>query len=242
MKADSRAGPFVTVGVVVILAVLFAAWSARPGAEYVRQIETLPTSTGGWNSGGKVSDMWAGPSSRWESYVAFYGTTATGSQSALNCSALPGRDRRSGLTVRPPQRRIVIDAGCKPTPDMLDAGVCVQMTSSQRKEIGCLPSLIIFGFQKCGTGELQGWLSAHPAMHRWQGNLPQKSGAGEADFFNRVGTTAARVAQNWNARYVQAGFMLSKVTDVSHVYTFEKSPKYEPTTALLLGACGFLRF
>lgn len=38
---------------------------------------------------------------------------------------------------------------------------------------------------KCGTAEIQGWLSQHPNMQRWGGK--QDSGAGEAHFFDRIG-------------------------------------------------------
>jgi hypothetical protein len=144
--------------------------------------------------------------------------------SVLPCASLR-RMTREATTVRPPGKRIIVNSDCRPAPNMVDAGVCVQLPSSQRKEIACLPSLIIFGFQKCGTGELQGWLSAHPALHRWQGNTPQKSGAGEADYFNRIGLSSNALSHSWIEKYLRPGFILTKPSDAARLYTFEKSPK-----------------
>jgi len=143
-----------------------------------------------------------------------------------DCTAAP-RSMSDVLpgSIRPRRNRVVIDAQCAPAPDALDSGMCLQFSSAKRKLVACLPSLIILGFQKCGTGELQGWLSAHPTLQRWQGNEPKKSGAGEADYFNRQATSDGAVAKTWITSYLKAGFVLFKASDIARVYTFEKSPK-----------------
>jgi hypothetical protein len=162
----------------------------------------------------------------WSVTPRFYGSLALTGSTGLSCAGLKGRAPRAVGTIRPPGQRTIIDATCLPANSAaLDAGVCVQIENHQRREIACLPSLAIFGFQKCGTAELQGWLSAHPVLQRWQGNTPQWSGAGEADYFNRQGHSASAIATTWSEQYLKAGFVLTKPSDVANVYTFEKSPK-----------------
>jgi hypothetical protein len=163
---------------------------------------------------------------RWDVGLQFYGDASgvLDHANVLPCDNLK-RMARLSATVRPPGGRVVVNYDCRPAPHMVDAGVCVQLPSQQRKEIACLPSLIIFGFQKTGTGELQGWLSAHPALHRWQGNIPQKSGAGEPDYFNTLELSRNALGNSWIEKYLRAGFILTKPSDASRLYTFEKSPK-----------------
>eukprot|EP00039_Didymoeca_costata_P028335 m.20715 g.20715 ORF g.20715 m.20715 type:complete len:531 (-) comp6928_c0_seq2:62-1654(-) len=142
----------------------------------------------------------------------------------LNSKNKPAENRQLRSIRRDP--RPIIDTSCAPPPKALDAGYCVRFAEGGRKVIACLPSLIIFGFQKCGTAELQGWLSAHPALHRWQGNEPQKHGAGEANYFNHRSVSEKYINNTWIPSYLQQGFVLTKPTDISRIYTFEKSPNY----------------
>lgn len=165
--------------------------------------------------------------SSWTTPFAIYAPlTRAHSPRTQGCAKLPNRDWRTSFTVRPSPHRILIDEDCAPNTTSMDAGVCVQFSNAQRKQISCLPSMVIFGFQKCGTGELQGWLSGHPVLHRWQGSAEVRSGAGEADFFNRLSSTA-ELNRTWLTKYAKAGFILPKNSDVTSVYTFEKSPKSE---------------
>ena len=167
--------------------------------------------------------------SEWDVPLQFYGddSKVLSGSAELPCAALKRRPRTSALSVRPAGSRVIVNAECKPTPDLVDAGDCVQMQTTGRREIACLPSLVIFGFQKCGTAELQGWLSAHPVMHRFQGNEPQKSGAGEADYFNLLEADSPKntLKKTWRTKYLRTGFVLTKPSDATRLYTFEKSPK-----------------
>lgn len=189
-------------------------------------IDSLHQTRGAPSKSSHLLGTWVGAESSWNSRLHFYGhdNNVLSDLTALPCSSLQRRVRTLA-TIRPLDGRIIVNAECKPAPGTVDAGVCVQMPSQQRREVACLPSLVIFGFQKCGTGELQGWLSTHPSLHRWQGNSPQKSGAGEADFFNRLGTSSNKLSKSWMDKYLRAGFILTKPSDASRVYTFEKSPK-----------------
>ena len=147
-------------------------------------------------------------------------------QSKHQCTSVPrSMSEVMPRSIRPRHSRVVVDIRCSPAPDTLDSGMCLHFPSAKRKEVACLPSLIILGFQKCGTGELQGWLSVHPVLQRWQGNEPKKSGAGEADYFNRNGQSATAIKKTWINKYLKGGFVMFKASDISRVYTFEKSPK-----------------
>ena len=44
----------------------------------------------------------------------------------------------------------------------IDAGVCATVGKSQ--DVRCLPSFIIIGAMKSGTGELMKWLEWHPLL------------------------------------------------------------------------------
>jgi hypothetical protein len=44
----------------------------------------------------------------------------------------------------------------------IDAGVCATVDKSQ--DVRCLPSFIIIGAMKSGTGELMKWLQWHPLL------------------------------------------------------------------------------
>lgn len=155
---------------------------------------------------------------------------STGSNT--RCSDVPHRHVSLKQSIRSAAFRTVISDQCKPTLDHLDAGVCVRMDTkdlfgykTEWLRIACLPSLIILGFQKCATAELQTWLSVHPIMQRWQGDIAHPSGAGEADFFKRFGSSRGSVAQYWKSEYALKGLLLTKPSDVARIYTFEKSPK-----------------
>ena len=184
----------------------------------------LPVGRGNATAGG-AGNFWVGGD--WEVPITLYGPLDNADQ---GCHAIP--DRRLGRTakhqgsVRADRTRIVIDEACHPTLGQLDAGTCVQADVGKRRSIGCIPSLLIFGYQKCATAELQSWLSVHPVMHRWKGNVDQRNGAGEANFFNLYAKDLATAEQHWKPDYLHEGLMLSKASDALNTYTFEKSPKY----------------
>jgi hypothetical protein len=186
-------------------------------------------SDGGGGGGG---GLWVGAATgQWAVELELYSPEVTVPRAGGYCSGMPRRRDRRGQaplpTIRAVPRRIVIDERCLPTAENLDAGVCVQVDVGRgRRAVGCLPSLVIVGFQKCATAELQSWLSAHPAMLRWQGNVDQRSGAGEPDFFKLHGDSAAAVDRAWMDQYVREGLMLRRPSDAQTVYTFEKSPNY----------------
>jgi [heparan sulfate]-glucosamine 3-sulfotransferase 5 len=171
--------------------------------------------------------LWLGHED-WPAGLDLYSPDMLMARTGGYCNNLPARStsRVEHGSIRAVQRRVVIDERCKPTVDHLDAGVCVQVDVGRRLYVGCLPSAIIIGFQKCATAELQSWLSAHPALLRWQGNVDQRSGAGEADFFKVHGQSSATVDSAWLEHYVKAGLMLRQPSDAESVYTFEKSPNY----------------
>lgn len=174
--------------------------------------------------------LWVGAATKeWAVELELYSPEVTAPRAGGYCSAMPKRRHRDAplATIRAVPRRIIIDERCRPTSDNVDAGVCVQIDVGRgRRAVGCLPSLVIVGFQKCATAELQSWLSAHPALLRWQGDVDQRSGAGEPDFFKVHGTSALAMDSAWMDRYVRAGLMLRRPSDAQTMYTFEKSPNY----------------
>ena len=183
----------------------------------------LPVSRGNATAGG-AGNFWVGGD--WDVPITLYGPLENANQ---GCHAIP--DRRLGGTakhrgsVRADRTRIVIDEACDPNLGQLDAGTCVQTDVGKRRYIGCMPSLLIFGYQKCATAELQSWLSVHPVMHRWKGNIDQRNGAGEADFFKLHAEDLATAERHWKSDYLKEGLMLTKASDALSTYTFEKSPK-----------------
>lgn len=174
--------------------------------------------------------LWVGAATNeWAVELELFSPEVTAPRAGGYCSAVPKRRHRDAplATIRAVPRRIIIDERCRPNYENMDAGVCVQTDVGRgRRAVGCLPSLVIVGFQKCATAELQSWLSAHPALLRWQGDIDQRSGAGEPDFFKVHGASALAVDSAWMDRYVRAGLMLRRPSDAQTVYTFEKSPNY----------------
>lgn len=84
------------------------------------------------------------------------------------------------------------------------------------------------GAMKCGTAEIQGWLSRHPHLQRWQGTLPKTSGAGEAHFFDDLTEDGEEFEQQLREKYLYRGMLLPLIdANQTHDYkrwTFEKTP------------------
>jgi hypothetical protein len=95
---------------------------------------------------------------------------------------------------------------------------------------------------KAGTAELQGWLSQHPALYRWQGTVvfyqckarssvvvypgPSASGAGEAHFFDKLASDDD-LESRWLDNYLWKGLTIPPHGPMlRNLYTFEKTPGY----------------
>mmetsp|Transcript_38645 Transcript_38645/g.74090 ORF Transcript_38645/g.74090 Transcript_38645/m.74090 type:complete len:444 (+) Transcript_38645:361-1692(+) len=89
-----------------------------------------------------------------------------------------------------------------------DVGSCGCNAAGQQR---CLPSAIIAGIEKGGTGELKAWLSAHPKI-----NMVMS----EIRFFNRPNPSGSL------GPYLRSGFCLSEEHRLSGSITMEKSPSY----------------
>jgi len=95
----------------------------------------------------------------------------------------------------------------------LDAGYCVSSGSKVR----CLPSFVIAGAMKSGTGALLRWLEKHPHLQSGKG----ADNTNEIHFFGRNYEAAEC---KWSA-YAQH-FPRMSYKRASQVYTFDKSPDY----------------
>lgn len=92
----------------------------------------------------------------------------------------------------------------------------------------CLPSFIIAGAMKCGTGELMKWLNFHPYLRLIENKRDQTR---ESHFFSlqqqhfpaQLSTPSERYALLQNYSHYLPSLTLE---EVSKVYTFEKSPDY----------------
>jgi hypothetical protein len=137
---------------------------------------------------------------------------------------------------------------------VLDAGACVGtrtdgnsdsnrsslrglLEDQQTSEIRCLPSFIIAGAMKCGTGELMKWLQLHPKLALGTGNGDQR----EVHYFTSALSSNARgpnhgvITTTPGANeivhpvklldYVQF-FPAFTPAEAREKYTFEKSPDY----------------
>eukprot|EP00035_Acanthoeca_spectabilis_P004023 m.97983 g.97983 ORF g.97983 m.97983 type:complete len:519 (+) comp12412_c0_seq1:66-1622(+) len=171
--------------------------------------------------------LWVGKT-EWPVQIDMFSPDIVFARGGGHCGKLPMRSTLpvNRSSIRALHSRVVIDERCRATVDNIDAGVCIQTDVGRRRYVGCLPSAIIIGFQKCATAELQSWLSAHPALMRWQGNVDQASGSGEADYFKLHGQSSATIDSSWMDKYVKAGFILRRPSDAEAIYTFEKSPNY----------------
>ena len=147
-------------------------------------------------------------------------------QSCDDAVPQPDPAGRTG-TIRAWGARRVIDLACEPGPGAIDAGQCFFDRPPPRRvlRVSCLPSLVIIGFQKCATAELQGWLSAHPVLQRWEGNRLHTGGFGEANFFKEA-EGDQWVRSRWVSDYLTRGFAFNTPGAAAGVYTFEKSPNY----------------
>jgi hypothetical protein len=138
--------------------------------------------------------------------------------------------------------------------NVLDAGACVATRTDgnsdnnrsslrglsedqQASEIRCLPSFIIAGAMKCGTGELMKWLQLHPKLALGTGNGDQR----EVHYFTSALSSNARGPNHAvNITTPGANDVIHPVKLLDYVqffpaftpeearekYTFEKSPDY----------------
>jgi [heparan sulfate]-glucosamine 3-sulfotransferase 5 len=97
--------------------------------------------------------------------------------------------------------------------------MCVQAG----KHTVCLPSFVIIGAMKSGTGELQSWLALHPNL------LPYNLGGvlSEAHYFDKLDGLGS-LPGTWLGKYMLSGFKFKGPNEnrLGTVYTFEKTPKY----------------
>ena len=110
-----------------------------------------------------------------------------------------------------------------------DAGDCFRC----RRHVSCLPSLINIGVQKAGTGELQKWLSVHPAV---------KVHGGEAHFFDRAPlpkTCSASHSASLRLRYAKFLWERRALSEdaVRGKLVYEKTPAYFDRATPQLVAC-----
>lgn len=170
---------------------------------------------------------------------------------------------QSGLLpgIRRDTKHVIVLAGRDSGPSkaadaLLDAGSCVQTpsasaasplsqtlrTSSEHADLRCLPSFMIIGAMKCGTGELMKWLQLHPKLRLGTGAGDKR----EIHYFTstvsnnnknkRAASSSATVRPNsvseidmgTSAKLLEYAqfFPEFTATQARETYTFEKSPDY----------------
>lgn len=103
----------------------------------------------------------------------------------------------------------------------LDAGVCVEDTSTLRRAVRCVPSLAVIGAMKSGTTNIMLYLNLHPRLRTsenrfgWPVESRYFSGADDA-------TSAAEDWRSYLALYPAA----TALGEDDRVLTFDKSPNY----------------
>jgi hypothetical protein len=133
---------------------------------------------------------------------------------------------------------------CNESPG-IDAGVCVResflsptsniLSSSQaamntRTTVRCLPSFVIAGVMKSGTGELMKWLDRHPNLKVGKGKVIENEKAIETNEVHFFGDAFTKSTCKWLS-YLQFfpdfGETIETVdSSIRNIYTFEKSPDY----------------
>jgi len=101
-----------------------------------------------------------------------------------------------------------------------DANVCFRINDND-KNVRCLPSFIIAGFEKASTTALSVWLSHHPNLQsRWR----------EGRFFEHC-TSTEELNTKWFGQYVLNTIprLPGGMNGVGVYFTFEKSPAYAPS-------------
>lgn len=118
--------------------------------------------------------------------------------------------------------RQVVDDNCT----VVDAGWCYPVKQGflsilrGQHDVQCLPSFVIAGAMKSGTGELMKWLAYHPFLQLGQGQGRGGSKGGrEMHFF--TGQSNAFHAPQYASLFPELSEQRAAVT-----YTFEKSPDY----------------
>lgn len=132
------------------------------------------------------------------------------------------------------------------------AGSCYEQPSSEsffmfksKKIVKCLPSFIIAGTMKSGTGELMKWLQLHPFLRL---NAPVNNKR-ESHFFSSIGvdsmfkefspTSTQHDQQKHSMDYRELAANYSRifpsffVSDAELLYTYEKSPDYIRSPAIM---------
>lgn len=97
--------------------------------------------------------------------------------------------------------------------DLVDSNTCFV---DGRRHVQCLPSFIIFGFEKCSTSALNIWLGYHPnLLSSWFENR----------FFDSV-VSAGDLEKRWTDYLRSLPYLPGGQTAVGKYWTFEKSPGY----------------
>lgn len=125
----------------------------------------------------------------------------------------------------------------------IQAGDCIQQQSLfsflrafSKEKMYCLPSFMIVGAMKSGTGELMKWLELHPYLKVIRG----AGGKRESHFFTRGLDTSPNAAKPTQRAALLMNYTkylpLFSEEQARSVYTFEKSPDYmrDKTTMKLL--------
>ena len=120
----------------------------------------------------------------------------------------------------------------------IDAGTCVResipvehsYSSRTGTSIRCLPSFIIAGTMKSGTGELMRWLDRHPFLKVGKGKLLEKDKVFETNEVHYFGEAYLKSTCKWlSYLHFFPDFGLvddSLESSIKNIYTFEKSPDY----------------
>ncbi|EDQ84325.1 uncharacterized protein MONBRDRAFT_30321 [Monosiga brevicollis MX1] len=109
------------------------------------------------------------------------------------------------------------------SPDQLDAGVCMSDDSSSSFKAACLPSFLIIGAMKAGTGELASWLEQSPLLRRYT-NFAKPTWHGEAHYFDHIQPTET-LEDTWRS-YLWTGPKYKDKDQLRTTHSFDKTPNY----------------
>jgi hypothetical protein len=117
----------------------------------------------------------------------------------------------------------------------LQAGMCTEYTTLlSDKNMKCLPSFLIIGVMKAGSGELLNWLRLHPHLKAGMPNSKQRELHYISRFANRSsrGYADSTLSMSAMLSYLDQFPLLSEL-EARSVYMFEKSPDYIPDVSSL---------
>jgi hypothetical protein len=151
-----------------------------------------------------------------------YHTTCLKPHEGVNSSLLlsPSTSSSASSSICSTQRTFLnLDKGREGDPSSCECGTALQAGDCVviKNKIRCLPSFVIVGAMKSGTGALLRWLAMHPNLQAGRG----KDGQNEVHFF---GSQAQDLACLWRA-YL-AHFPAMSAREARGTMTFDKSPDY----------------